>query len=129
VRPENLQYVKLSEIKGWTTNLDVQETPEDIALTLIGGRLQRRGMIFERDRGTVYKFPTPPLLPAHTSDRKEITSIEILNTEYYAKLTVPYHGFSTGKIIYITGAPSLPNGDINGTWEVVAIDGNSFYIK
>jgi len=105
-QPEGLTYTPLKEVKGLVLNVDRFDLTENFALRAMNVRMNRPGVIFERDDGTQHGFPDYP------------TGVRIINM--YPIFIVK----ENAEYIVMVGLDASNNlrlyvrpGDGTGTWE------------
>lgn len=140
-----MRKLKIGEIKGYVTNIDTPDSPENYASELRGLACRKDGMIATRDFGTLARLATIPLRPnafkaiSGTASNGGLIRITATSHGFLSgvaitgcanngsgliRVTSATHGFNSNewvKIASVTGTT-----EANGLWQITKIDANTY---
>lgn len=118
-----MRKLKISDIKGYVTNVDAPDSPDNFASELRGGVARKDGMLFQRDFGTLHRFTTPPIRP---NTFKTISGAAD-NGSGLIRITATGHGYSTSNVVYIDEV--VGTVEAKGKWTITVIDADTFDLQ
>lgn len=116
-----MQSLVIKDTGGYVTNIDAPDSPETILTECRGGVSRQDGSLFQRDFGTVNRFPTPPIRP---NAFKNISGIDYRSGDTLV-VTVTSHGYSNGDTVYIDET-TANSRQANGTWVIGNVTTHTF---